>query len=122
MSTANDARADAGRDAARSACRWPAKQAPAAARVAGDLLAEGSRRPSPTVRLPGRGIGRAPDAWLTTETAAAEIGGVTSRWVRLQIERGRLRARALRTGRRVTYRIGRPDLDAFRERFVIDDA
>ena len=36
--------------------------------------------------VPGSPILPPADGWLTTETAASEIGGVTPRWVRLQIE------------------------------------
>ena len=74
------------------------------------------------IPFPGGTPRPARDDWLTTETAAAEIGGVTPRWVRLQIECGRLRARVLLTGNRPTYRIRRSDLDAFLDRFVVDDA
>jgi hypothetical protein len=62
------------------------------------------------------------DEWLSTEGAAQEIGGVTARWVRLQIEADRLRARVLLTGRRPTYRVRRRDLDRFLARYVLDDA
>jgi hypothetical protein len=60
--------------------------------------------------------------WLSTEVAAGLIGGVTPRWVRIQIEAGRLRARVLLTGSRHTYRIRGEDLDAFLEEYVVDDA
>ncbi len=56
--------------------------------------------------------------WLGTEEAARVIGGVTPRWVRKQIEAGRLQARALLTGERVTYRIRRRDLEAFAAQYV----
>ena len=62
------------------------------------------------------------DDWLSSETASRQIGGVTPRWIRMQIEAGRLRARVLLTGRRVTYRIRRDDLDEFLAAFVVDDA
>lgn len=62
------------------------------------------------------------DEWLGTEDAARAIGGVSSRWVRVQIEAGRLRARVLLTGGRPTYRIRRDDLEAFVRVYVIDDA
>lgn len=60
--------------------------------------------------------------WLSTEDAAREIGGVTPRWVRKQIEEGRLRSRVLLTGDRATYRIRRTDLLVFLSRYVLDDA
>lgn len=60
--------------------------------------------------------------WLSTEDVAREIGGVTPRWVRIQIDEGRLRARVLLTGKRATYRVHRPDLEAFRARWILDDA
>lgn len=58
---------------------------------------------------------------MTTDDVAREIGGVSDRWVRRQIEAGRLPARALVTGR-VTYRIRRADFVAFVARTVIEDA
>lgn len=42
------------------------------------------------------------------------------RWVRRQIEAGRLRATVLTTGGRVTYRIARADLETFRRRYLRD--
>ncbi|HEY3334663.1 MAG TPA: hypothetical protein VGK16_05435 [Candidatus Limnocylindrales bacterium] len=62
------------------------------------------------------------DEWVSTEEAAREIGGVTARWVRTQIEEGRLISRVLLTGARPTYRIHRDDLAAFRRLYVLDDA
>ena len=62
------------------------------------------------------------DEWQSTEEVAREIGGVTPRWVRKQIENGRLRSRVLLTGGRVTYRVRRVDLDDFMMRCVLDDA
>ncbi len=62
------------------------------------------------------------DEWLSTEDAAREIGGVSARWVRAQIEAGRLRARVLLTGGRPTYRIRCDDLAAFLRVYVVDDA
>jgi len=62
------------------------------------------------------------DVWYSTEDVARVIGGVSPRWVRVQIEEGRLRARVLLTGRRATYRIRGDDLSAFVEAYVIDDA
>jgi excisionase family DNA binding protein len=61
------------------------------------------------------------DDWLSTEDAAREIGCVSARWVRRQVELGRLRARVLLSGR-PTYRIRRSDLDAFLAEFVIEDS
>ena len=43
--------------------------------------------------------------WFSTEDAARAIGGVSTRWMRIQIEEGRLRTRVLLTGRRATYAI-----------------
>jgi hypothetical protein len=63
-----------------------------------------------------------PDIWYSTEDVARLIGGVSSRWVRIQIEEGRLRARVLLTGRRATYRIRDADLTAFVKTHVLDDA
>ncbi len=57
-------------------------------------------------------------AWLSTEDAAREIGGVSARWVRSQIERRRLPARVLLTGGRPTYRIRGDDLELFLRRFT----
>jgi len=62
------------------------------------------------------------DRWFSTEDAAREIGGVTPRWVRKQVEEGRLRARVLLTGQRPTYRIREADLRTFRARYVLEDA
>lgn len=62
------------------------------------------------------------DAWFSTEDVARIIGGVSPRWVRVQIDEGRLRARVLLTGRRATYRIRSTDLSTFVETYVIDDA
>jgi len=63
-----------------------------------------------------------PERWHSTESAAEVIGGVSPRWVRLQIERGRLRARILKTGRRRTYRIRQESLDVFREEYLAEDS
>lgn len=62
------------------------------------------------------------EEWVSTEEAAREIGGVTPRWVRAQIEAGRLRSRVLLTGARATYRINRRDLETFRRAYILDDA
>lgn len=58
------------------------------------------------------------DLWLSTEDAAREIGGVTARWLRMQVVNGNLPARTLLTGRRVTYRIRGSDLAGFMARFI----
>lgn len=70
--------------------------------------------------LPGdrRGGGVSIERWLSTEEAALEIGGVTARWVRLQVECRRLPARRLETGARATYRIRSSDLHEFMARYV----
>ena len=62
------------------------------------------------------------ERWLSTEDAARLIGGVTSRWIRTQIEAGRLRSRMLATGDRTTYRIRRDDLEAFVAAYILEDA
>lgn len=62
------------------------------------------------------------DIWYSTEDVARLIGGVSPRWVRVQIDEGRLRARVLLTGRRPTYRIRGEDLRAFMKSYVVDDA
>lgn len=62
------------------------------------------------------------DEWVSTEEAARQIGGVTARWVRVQIEEGRLRSRVLLTGSRPTYRIRTDDLAEFRRAYVLEDA
>lgn len=88
------------------------------ARGAAPATASGAPSRRPIARAP---LG--PDArWVSTEVAAAAIGGVTPRWVRLQIEAGRLRARVLLTGRRPMYRIRSGDLAAFLALYVVDDA
>lgn len=60
------------------------------------------------------------DEWIGTEEAARIIGGVTPRWIRAQIEAGRLRARVLLTGERATYRLLRSDLDLFAARYIVE--
>ena len=62
------------------------------------------------------------DRWLSTEDAARAIGGVSQRWVRKQIEAGRLRARVYLTGDRATYKVTTVDLAAFMATYVLDDA
>lgn len=62
------------------------------------------------------------ERWFSTEEAAQVIGGVNSRWVRKQIEDGRLRARVLLTGSRPTYRIREVDLARFRAAFIVEDS
>ncbi len=56
--------------------------------------------------------------YLSTEDAARELGCVSRRWVRAQIEEGRLAALALTTGQRVTYRIPREAWEQFTARYV----
>lgn len=60
--------------------------------------------------------------WYSTEDAARVIGGVSPRWLRVQIEEGRLVARVLLTGRRATYRIRADNLAAFIRVYILDDA
>jgi hypothetical protein len=60
------------------------------------------------------------ERWLSTEDAARFIGGVSSRWVRVQIDAGRLPARALMTGLRPTYRIRLADLQVFMRAYIRD--
>lgn len=55
--------------------------------------------------------------WLSTEQAGASVG-MSSAWVRKQIDAGRLRATILSTGSRPTYRIAVSDWRDFRSRFV----
>jgi excisionase family DNA binding protein len=54
--------------------------------------------------------------WLSTEEIAIELG-VSARWVRRQIQTGRLRARVYLTGERPTYRVRRAQLNEFLDRF-----
>lgn len=62
------------------------------------------------------------DHWLSTDDVARAIGGVSQRWVRKQIEGGRLRARVFLTGDRATYKIRATDLSVFLSAYVLDDA
>ena len=57
--------------------------------------------------------------WLTTSEAADSVG-FTDRWIRRQIEAGRLKAVAFDAGSRRTLRIHRRDLDEFRRRYLRD--
>ena len=57
--------------------------------------------------------------WLSTEEIAGELG-LSPRTIRRHIQEGRLRARAYLVGGRATYRIERPDQDAFLKRFARD--
>ena len=59
-------------------------------------------------------------AWLSTEDVARELGFVGPRWVRRQIDAGRLRATVITTGERVTYRIARADLQTFCKAYLRD--
>lgn len=56
------------------------------------------------------------DPWMSTEDIAREAG-MTTEWVRRQIQAGRLPAVVWLTGGRSTYRIGRSDWLRFRARF-----
>lgn len=57
--------------------------------------------------------------WLTTSEVAEELG-VSPDTVRRLIRDRRLRASAIRAGRRITLRVRRTDLDAFRVAYVKD--
>ena len=54
--------------------------------------------------------------WLSTEEAATSIG-MTSQWVRQQIEARRLRAYVFTTGARRTYRIRADHWEGFLVRY-----
>ena len=60
-----------------------------------------------------------PQNWYTT-SEVADLLGFSDRWVRRQIELGRLRAAAFDAGSRRTLRIHRRDLDDFRARHIHD--
>lgn len=62
------------------------------------------------------------EIWYSTEEAAQAVGGVSTRWIRVQIEAGRLRARVLLTGQRATYRIRASDLLEFIRTYIVEDA
>jgi excisionase family DNA binding protein len=57
--------------------------------------------------------------WLTT-VEVAEMLGFSDRWVRRQIELGRLPAHAFTGGSRRALRVRRSDLEAFRAGFFRD--
>jgi excisionase family DNA binding protein len=57
--------------------------------------------------------------WFTT-TEVAEALGFSDRWVRRQIELGRLKAVAFDAGSRRSLRIHRHELAAFRSRYLHD--
>lgn len=59
------------------------------------------------------------DRWMRTTEVADELG-VSPETVRRLIRAGRLRAIALRTSGRVTFRIRRSDFEHFRRAYVID--
>ena len=63
-----------------------------------------------------RGMSKNADPWMSTEDVAREAG-MTTEWVRRQIQAGRLGARVWSTGRRSTYRIRRSDWLQFRALF-----
>jgi hypothetical protein len=56
------------------------------------------------------------DQWMTTEDIAREAG-MTTEWVRRQIQAGRLIARVWLTGGRSTYRVRRSDWLRFRTQY-----
>jgi hypothetical protein len=56
------------------------------------------------------------DQWMSTEDIAREAG-MTTEWVRRQIQADRLLARVWLTGGRSTYRIRRTDWLRFRDQF-----
>jgi excisionase family DNA binding protein len=59
--------------------------------------------------------------WLSPREAAKELGyGLSERFVRRQIELGRLPAVAFDAGGRRTLRIDRADLETFRREFIRD--
>jgi excisionase family DNA binding protein len=60
------------------------------------------------------------EGWLSTEDVARYIGGVSARWVRNQIDSGKLPARALMTGARPTYRIRQTDVQVFMRTYIRD--
>jgi len=55
--------------------------------------------------------------WYSTQQVA-QVVGITSQWVRRQIDAGRLNARYFDGAGRRTYRIHRTDLDGFQRRDV----
>jgi len=55
--------------------------------------------------------------WFSTCEAAVYLGGFTDRFVRRQIELGRLRSRVFDAGGRSTHKIHRNDLDLFLRRY-----
>ncbi len=57
-------------------------------------------------------------AYLSTKDAARELGCVSVRWVREQIEEGRLPALAITASKRPMYRIARADWERFVARYV----
>ena len=59
--------------------------------------------------------------WLSPREAALALGyGLSERFVRRQIELGRMRAVAFDAGGRRTLRVAREDLEAFRREFIRD--
>ena len=59
--------------------------------------------------------------WLSPREAAQALGyGLSERFVRRQIELGRLRAIAFDAGGRRTLRIARDEIEAFRREFIHD--
>lgn len=60
--------------------------------------------------------------WLSTEDAARDLGMVSARWVRKQIELGNLPAVAMVGERRIIYRIRARDWRAFKASAVMPAA
>jgi hypothetical protein len=61
-------------------------------------------------------MGKRVTRWISTEQAGASIG-MSSEWVRQQIEAKRLRAYCYETGARRTYRIRTDDWERFLVRY-----
>jgi excisionase family DNA binding protein len=59
-----------------------------------------------------------PNEWLSTEDVARMIG-MSTEFVRQQIEAGRLPATKFLTGQRATYRIRASDLEEFLRHFTL---
>jgi hypothetical protein len=61
-------------------------------------------------------MGKRVTRWISTEQAGASIG-MSSEWIRAQIEAKRLRAYCYETGARRTYRIRTDDWERFLVRY-----
>lgn len=59
--------------------------------------------------------------WFTT-SEVGDLLGYSDRWVRRQIELGRLKATAFDAGSRRTLRVHREDLSRFKARYLLDAA